>query len=80
MPGKLKLGADCGIVAKRFQAIAMMFFGCEVKRQIDNLQDSDPEDIHLQTVAGKIWVTEHGARDVEVARLSCGGQGKWYVH
>jgi hypothetical protein len=53
-----------------------MLFGREVKHQIDNLQDSDPENLHLQTVGGKIWVTEHGVRDVEVARLSCGGQGK----
>jgi len=33
----------------------------------------------MQTVAGKIWVTEHGARDVEVARMTCGGQGEWLI-
>jgi hypothetical protein len=53
----------------------MMSFGGEVKKQLDNFGDSDFESLHLQTVGGKIWVTEHGARDVEQARLTCGGQG-----
>ncbi|KAH0827732.1 Peroxisomal acyl-coenzyme A oxidase 1 [Fonsecaea pedrosoi] len=57
------------------RALPMMFFGRQVKKQIDNLKDSDPEDLHLQTVGGKIWVTERGVRDIEVARLCCGGQG-----
>ena len=54
----------------------MIFFGREAKQQIDNLKDSDPENLHLQTVGGKIWVTERGVRDIEVARLCCGGQGE----
>ncbi|KAL3462504.1 acyl-CoA dehydrogenase/oxidase [Aspergillus heterothallicus] len=57
------------------RAVAMVLVGRDVKERVDRLQSTDLEDLHLQTVGLKIWATEHGVRDVEVARLSCGGHG-----
>lgn len=59
-----------------FQAAAMMLLGQEIKARVDNVVNENVEDLHLQTVGAKIWASEHGVRDVEVARLSCGGHGK----
>lgn len=55
----------------------MMLVGRQIRNQVQRPQDSHLEDLHLQTVGLKIWVTEHGVRDVEVARLTCGGHGKF---
>jgi acyl-CoA oxidase len=55
----------------------MMLLGREMRARIDNIVNESLEDLHLQTVGAKIWVSEHGVRDVEVARLSCGGHGRW---
>ncbi|GES66337.1 hypothetical protein ATEIFO6365_0013030500 [Aspergillus terreus] len=57
------------------RAIAMVLVGREIKEQVENLRVDRLENLHLQTVGLKIWATEHGVRDVEVARLSCGGHG-----
>lgn len=54
----------------------MILVGREVKDRVDSFRDAQLEDLHLQTVGLKVWATEHGVRDVEVARLSCGGHGK----
>jgi acyl-CoA oxidase len=54
----------------------MLLLGREIKAQVDDVHNANLEDLHLQTVGTKIWATEHGVRDVEVARLSCGGHGK----
>lgn len=54
----------------------MMLLGREIRDQVDNIHQANLEDLHLSTVGAKIWVTEHGVRDVEVARLSCGGHGE----
>lgn len=53
----------------------MMLVGRGLSEQVENLRDHSLEDLHLQTVGVKVWATEHGVRDVEVARLSCGGHG-----
>ncbi|KAJ9608525.1 hypothetical protein H2200_007513 [Cladophialophora chaetospira] len=57
------------------RAVAMMLLGREIRARVDNIEKESLEDLHLQTCGAKIWATEHGARDVEVARLSCGGHG-----
>ncbi|KIW25048.1 uncharacterized protein PV07_10721 [Cladophialophora immunda] len=57
------------------RAVAMMLLGREMRARIDNIVNESLEDLHLQTVGAKIWASEHGVRDVEVARLSCGGHG-----
>ncbi|KIY00219.1 uncharacterized protein Z520_03904 [Fonsecaea multimorphosa CBS 102226] len=57
------------------RAVAMMLLGREMRARIDNIVNESIEDLHLQTVGAKIWASEHGVRDVEVARLSCGGHG-----
>ncbi|KIW96393.1 uncharacterized protein Z519_03462 [Cladophialophora bantiana CBS 173.52] len=57
------------------RVIAMMLLGREMRARIDNIVNESIEDLHLQTVGAKIWASEHGVRDVEVARLSCGGHG-----
>ncbi|OCT53160.1 putative peroxisomal acyl-coenzyme A oxidase 1.2 [Cladophialophora carrionii] len=57
------------------RAVAMMLLGREMRARIDNIVNESLEDLHLQTVGAKIWVSEHGVRDIEVARLSCGGHG-----
>ncbi|KAL4892054.1 hypothetical protein BDV59DRAFT_57060 [Aspergillus ambiguus] len=57
------------------RAIAMVLVGREIKEQVEDLRNDKLENLHLQTVGLKIWATEHGVRDVEVARLSCGGHG-----
>lgn len=53
----------------------MMLVGRGLSDQVENLRQHNLEDLHLQTVGVKVWATEHGVRDVEVARLSCGGHG-----
>ncbi|EXJ63786.1 hypothetical protein A1O7_00121 [Cladophialophora yegresii CBS 114405] len=57
------------------RAVAMMLLGREMRARIDNIVNESLEDLHLQTVGAKIWVSVHGVRDIEVARLSCGGHG-----
>lgn len=54
----------------------MVLVGREIKEQVEDLRVDKLENLHLQTVGLKIWATEHGVRDIEVARLSCGGHGK----
>ena len=54
----------------------MILLGRELRARIDNIVSESIEDLHYQTVGAKIWASEHGVRDVEVARLSCGGHGK----
>ena len=54
----------------------MMIVGRTVRQQVERLDHVDLENVHLQTVGMKIWTTERGVRDVEVARLSCGGHGE----
>lgn len=53
----------------------MMIVGRAVRQEIEQLDGVELENIHLQTVGMKIWTTERGVRDVEIARLSCGGHG-----
>ena len=55
----------------------MMLLGREMRARIDNIANENLEDLHLQTVGAKIWASEHGVRDTEVARLSCGGHGEY---
>jgi len=57
-----------------------MLVGRGIHDQVEKLKENNLEDLHLQTVGVKVWVTERGVRDVEVARLSCGGHGEfwWY--
>ncbi|OAL26512.1 hypothetical protein AYO20_10081 [Fonsecaea nubica] len=57
------------------RSVAMMLLGREMRARIDNIVNESLEDLHLQTVGAKIWASEHGVRDVEVARLTCGGHG-----
>lgn len=52
-----------------------MLVGRGLSEQVENIRHHSLEDLHLQTVGVKVWATEHGVRDVEVARLSCGGHG-----
>ncbi|KAF9889040.1 hypothetical protein FE257_008017 [Aspergillus nanangensis] len=61
------------------RAVAMILVGREIRDRVDDLQNNQLEDLHLQTVGLKIWGTEHGVRDVEVARLSCGGHGNMAI-
>jgi acyl-CoA oxidase len=56
-----------------------MLLGRGIKAQVDDVRSANVEDLHLQTVGAKIWATEHGVRDVEVARLSCGGHGEFPI-
>jgi acyl-CoA oxidase len=56
--------------------MAMMLVGRGVRDRVNNLSTATLEDLHLQTVGLKVWATERGVRDVEVARLSCGGHGE----
>lgn len=37
---------------------------------------NDLEDLHLQTVGGKVYASEHAVRAIDLARLVCGGHGK----
>ncbi len=57
----------------------MMLLGREMRAHIDDIANQNLEDLHLQTVGAKIWATEHGVRDIEVARLSCGGHGEFFL-
>lgn len=56
----------------------MMLVGRQIRDQVEHLRDNNLEDLHLQTVGVKVWATERGVRDVEVARLSCGGHGEFW--
>lgn len=57
-----------------------MLVGRQIRDQVEHLKDNNLEDLHLQTVGVKVWATERGVRDVEVARLSCGGHGKFWQY
>lgn len=42
----------------------------------------DLNNLHIMTVGGKVYASEHGARDTEAARILCGGHGmdtKYYL-
>ena len=55
----------------------MILNGREIAAQVAQNLSTNLEDLHLQTVGGKVYASEHAARDTEVARLACGGHG-WY--
>lgn len=55
-----------------------MLNGREIAEVIENQGRlaNDLEDLHLQTVGGKVYASEHAVRAIDQARLVCGGHGK----
>ncbi|KPI38128.1 putative peroxisomal acyl-coenzyme A oxidase 1.2 [Cyphellophora attinorum] len=65
------------------KATALIIVGQAIKEAYDNythtvLRTGDSsalEDLHLQTVASKVYGTEIASRGVEISRIACGGHG-----
>ena len=57
------------------RAVVMMLNGHEIKTRVEDVRNANLEDLHYQTVGAKVYSSERGVRDVEVARLACGGHG-----
>ncbi|PGH20094.1 hypothetical protein AJ80_03662 [Polytolypa hystricis UAMH7299] len=55
--------------------VAIILNGRQITAAIEERLGTNMEDMHIMSVGGKVYASEHAARDVEIARLLCGGHG-----
>ena len=53
-----------------------MLNGRDIQDRVFKNLGSEMENLHLETVGGKVFASEHAARGSELARLVCGGHGR----